>query len=153
MECVEAVPRRGFKNSARAVLSNGGPTGHSLLFVAASHLRGDAVHIGAALLGKGLADDDAVVVVLDLLGSDEAGLLELVEAVADVLGSSGAGLLGEGAAAVLASVVASEAGGADSAAHVELVGQGSSTSVEPVIVLRSELLEAGSLNVGLPLDI
>ena len=119
--------------------------------VFASHLRGDAVHIGTALLGKGLADDDAVVVVLDLLGSDEAGLLELVEAVADVLGSSGTGLLGESASAVLAAVVASEAGGADAVSEVELVGEGRSAGVKPVGVVGTKLLLAASLNVGLPL--
>ena len=115
--------------------------------LSATHLSRNAVHVGAALLGKGLADDDAFVVVLELLGSDEAGLLELVEAVADVLGSSGAGSLGAGASAVLATIVASEASGADAVSEVKLVGKGRSASVEPVGIVGTEFLLAASLNV------
>ena len=119
----------------------------SLLLLSATHLSRNAVHVGAALLGKGLADDDAFVVVLELLGSDESGFLELVEAVADVLGSSRAGLLGAGSSAVLATVVLSQASGADAVSEIELVGKGSSAGVEPVGIVGTEFLLAASLNV------
>ena len=119
----------------------------SLLFVAATHLSSNAVHIGAALLCKGLADDDALVVVLELLGSDEAGFLELVEAVANVLGRSRAGLLSASASAVLATVVLSEASGAYAVSEVELVSKGCSAGIEPVGIVGTEFLLAASLNV------
>ena len=85
------------------------------------------------------------------MGSNKAGFLELLEAVADVLGSTGAGGLGEGSSAVFATIVASETSGADATSDVELVGKGRSTGVEPVGIIRSKLLEAGGLNVRLPL--
>ena len=85
------------------------------------------------------------------MSSNEAGFLELLETVADVLGSSGAGGFGEGSSAVLSTIVASETSGADASSDVELVGEGRSAGVEPVDIIRSELLLAAGLNVRLPL--
>ena len=118
-----------------------------------SHLGGDAVHVGLALLGEALAHEDVLVGVDVLLGSDKLGILELLEAVADVLGSSHAGVFGAGASALLAAVVATEASGADGSPDVQLVGEGGSAGVEPVVVIGGKLLGAASLNVLLPLNV
>ena len=77
--------------------------------------------------------------------ANEAGLLELIEAVADVLTSSLAVVLSLDTTAGLATVVLAEALDANLLSHVELVANGSGAHVEPVIVEWVQLLVAGSL--------
>ena len=52
---------------------------------------------------------------------------------------------------MFATVVASETSRANATSDIELVGKGCSAGVEPVGIIRSKLLEAGGLNVRLPL--
>jgi hypothetical protein len=130
-------------------------TGASLLGLAVFDDGGsDSVHISDALLGEGLANDDLNIVVADVLGgANVAGGLELLEAVADVLTSGLGEVLGAGAHALVATVVLAE--GVDTAllAHVELVGDGGGTDVQPVVIVGGELPSAGSLGVLGPLYI
>ena len=94
------------------------------------------------------------VLVTDELGlADETGLLEFDKAVADVLTSGLGEVLGAGAHALVATVVLAE--GVDTAllAHVELVGDGGGTDVQPVVIVGGELPSAGSLGVLGPLYI
>jgi hypothetical protein len=124
----------------------------SLLAELLDDLDGNAVHVGCALFGERLAHGDGSSLLrLELGGADEAGLLELDEAVADVLTGGLAGVLGEGAVALLATVVLAEGVDTDLLAHVELVGDGGGAVEEPVVVNWGELLEAGSLHVLRPL--
>ena len=110
-------------------------------------LNSDAVHIHGALLSQALAHGDAAALIRLVLGlADEAGLLELFEAVADVLTS---GLLGDfllGTAASLATVVLTKSLHSNLLSHVELVANRSCARIEPIIVEGVQLLIAGSLN-------
>ena len=119
----------------------------SLSLSFAELLDGDAVHVHGALLGQALAHGDAAALIRLVLGlADEAGLLELFEAVADVLTS---GLLGDfllGTAASLATVVLTKSLHSNLLSHVELVANRSCARIEPIIVQGVQLLIAGSLN-------
>ena len=110
-------------------------------------LDSDTVHIHGALLGQALAHGDAAALIRLVLGlADKAGLLELFEAVADVLSS---GLLGDfllGTAAGLATVVLAKSLHSNLLSHVELVANRSCAGIEPIIVQGVQLLIAGSLN-------
>ena len=109
---------------------------------------GDSVHISDTLLGEGLANDDLNIVVADVLGSTNvAGSLKLLEAVADVLTSGVGEVLGAGAEALVATVVLTEGVDTTLLAHVELVGDGGGTDVQPVVIVGGELPSAGSLVV------
>lgn len=113
----------------------------------------NAVHVGDTALGQGLAHGDGLTLLgLELAGADEAGLLELNEAVADVLASGLAVVLGLGAVALLATEVLAEAVDADLLADVELVGNGGGAVVEPVALVGRELVSAGGLDVLGPLQ-
>ena len=108
--------------------------------------------VHGTLLGKALAHGDALALFGLVLGlANEAGLLELIEAVADVLTSSLAVVLSLDTTAGLATVVLAEALDANLLSHVELVANGSGAHVEPVIVEWVQLLVAGSLNGLRPL--
>jgi len=116
------------------------------------HVSGDSVHIGGSLLGEGFANNNLDAFVRDVLGgADETGSLELDEAVADVLTGSLTGVLGVGTVALVATVVLTEGVDTNLSSHVELVSDGGSTDVEPVVVIRGEFLEATSLNMASPL--
>ena len=110
-------------------------------------LDSNTVHIHGALLGQALAHGDAAALIRLVLGlADKAGLLELFEAVADVLSS---GLLGDfllGTAAGLATVVLAKSLHSNLLSHVELVANRSCAGIEPIIVQGVQLLIAGSLN-------
>ena len=124
----------------------------SLALSLAELLDGDAVHVHGALLGQALAHGDAATLLRLVLGlANEAHLLELLKAVADVLSSGHAVMLGLDTAASLATEVLTEALDATLLSHVELVADGGRAGVEPVVVKGSELAIAGSLNVFAPL--
>jgi hypothetical protein len=115
-------------------------------------LGGNAVHVHGALLGQALAHGDGgalLRLVLDL--ADETGLVELLEAVADVLASSLEGLLSAGSTAGLATEVLAESVDANLLSHVELVADGGGAGEEPVVVVRAQFLEEGSLYCLRPL--
>ena len=110
-------------------------------------LDGDAVHVHNALLGEALAQGDGAALLGLVLGlANEASLLQLLEAVADVLASSQSVVLSVGAVAGAATEVLAEALNADLLSHVQLVADGGSAGVQPVVVEGSEFPEAGSLN-------
>lgn len=111
-------------------------------------LSSNTVHIHDALLGERLAHGHGLAFflgsVLDL--SDDAGTLELLKAVADVLTGGHACLLLLGATVGLGSEVLAETLHTSLLAHVELVANGGSTDEKPVVVIWCQFLVAGSLN-------
>lgn len=113
----------------------------------------DSVHVGEALLGESLAVnvDLASLRGLDVDGADEGGLLELLEAVADDLTGRPSGVLRAGTVSLVGAVVLAESVDAGLAANVQLVGNGGSADVEPVGVVRREILLATGLIIGGPL--
>ena len=115
---------------------------------------GETVHVHDALLGQTLAHDDwfSVDWWLELGSSNKAGSLELDKAVADALAGGEAGGLSSGSTAGLSSEVLTESLDTELLSHVELVADGSSASVEPVLGVWGELLVASSLNVLGPLS-
>jgi hypothetical protein len=124
----------------------------SLGLLLAELLNSDAVHVHGALRGKGFAHSDgAALLRLVLSLTDETGLLELLEAVADVLSSSHSGVLHLDATAGLATEVLAESLHASLLSHVQLVADGGGTGVKPVIVEGSELSVASGLNGPGPL--
>ena len=84
-------------------------------------------------------------------GTNEASLLQFDEAVSDALAGGDSGSLGAGSVSLFSSVVLSESVDSDLSSHVELVGDGGSPHVEPVLVIRGEVLETGRFIVGGPL--
>ena len=110
-------------------------------------LNSNAVHVHGALGGKGFAHSDGAALLGLVLGlTDEASLLELLEAVADVLASGHSGVLHLDATAGLATEVLAESLHASLLSHVQLVADGGGTGVKPVIVEGSELSVASGLN-------
>lgn len=113
----------------------------------------DSVHVGAALLGQGLANNDRLVVVSLVLGlTNNASSLKLDEAVADVLTGGDTAVLGAGTVALVGAVVLTEGLDTDVVGHVELIGDGGSAGVEPVVGVWGELTSAGGLGVLSPLQ-
>ena len=107
----------------------------------------DAIHVHDTLSGEALAHGDAAALLRLVLGlTDDAGLGELLEAVADVLASGLPGVLTIDTSTSLSTVVLAEALDANLLPHVKLVADGGGARVEPVIVERAKLTEAGSLN-------
>lgn len=124
---------------------------HSLLSILGDG-SGDSVHVGEALLGESLAVDVGLAVLLGLDGADESGLLELLEAVADDLTGRFSGVLSAGTVSLLGAVVLAEGVDTGLAANVQLVGNGGGADVEPVDVVRREILLATGLIIGGPLQ-
>ena len=119
----------------------------SLGSLLAELLDGNTVHVHGALLGEALAHGDGAALLRLVLGlADEAELLELLEAVADVLTSGHSGFLLLGATVGLATVVLAEALNATLLSHVELVADGGGAGVKPVVVKGGKLAVAGGLN-------
>ena len=58
---------------------------------------------------------------------------------------------GSHSVSLLATIVGSQGGEANFASDVELVGDGGGSDIEPVAVIGSKILEAGSLHIGGPL--
>ena len=83
--------------------------------------------------------------------SDKGGSLELDEAVSDALTGGESGVLSAGSVSLLSRVVLSEGVDSDLLSHVELVGNGGSSNVKPVWVIRGKILVASSLVVSGPL--
>ena len=113
---------------------------------------GDSVHVGDTLGSQGLAHGNRGLFLGHELGSsDEAGLFQLNQAVADVLASGHSGVFSAGAVVLLATVVLAKTVDSDLLSDVQLVGNRGGTVVKPVAVIGRELLEAGSLSVLSPL--
>ncbi len=83
--------------------------------------------------------------------SDEASILELLQAVSDDLACSLVVLGRADAVSLLATIVRLKGGDADLSSNVELVGNGGSSNVQPVAVVGSKVLVTSSLNVLGPL--
>ena len=120
--------------------------------VALDDLGSNSVHVSDTSLGEGLSADDGGSV-LALVGhlSDELGSLELLKTVSDALSSGESVVLLVDSSSLSGRVVLSEGVDSDGPSHVELVGNGGSSDVDPVAVIRSKILEAGGLIVGGPL--
>lgn len=130
----------------------GKSTNYSVLLELLDETSGDSVHIGCALLGKGLSNNNLDTFLTDVLGcTNETGSLELDKAVADVLTSSLAGVLGVGSVTLVATVVLAEGVYSNLLSNVELVSNGGSAVVKPIAVKWSEFASAGSLDVLCPL--
>jgi len=124
----------------------------SLLLQLLDDLGGDSVHIGDTLGGQGLAHGYRCFFFGHEFGSsDEAGLFQLNQAIADVFASGFSGVFSAGSVVLFATVVLTKSVDTDLLSHVNLVGNRSSTVVKPVAVIGRELLEAGSLSVLSPL--
>lgn len=124
----------------------------SLLLGLLDEGRGDTVHIGGSLLGECLSNGDAgAIVTLEVHGSDNSSGSELVDAVADVLSGDGALVRLADSTSGTGTVMLAHAVDTDLLAHVDLVSNRGSTGVEPVVVIRGKLLEAGGLDVLAPL--
>jgi hypothetical protein len=113
---------------------------------------GNSVHVGGTLLGEGFSNNDLDTFVRDVLGgADETGSLKLDKAVANVLTGSLTGVLGSSSVVLVATVMLTEGLDTNLSSHVELVSDGGSTVVEPVITIGSEFLEAAGLGMASPL--
>ena len=115
-------------------------------------LSSDSVHIHDALLGERLAHSDGgtfLRLVLSL--ANEASLLKLLKAVADVFAAGEAGVLHGSMTRVFSSEVLTESLDTDLLSHVKLVANSSSAGEKPVVVVRAELLVASGLNCLGPL--
>ena len=115
-------------------------------------LGSNSVHVGGSFLGKSFTNDEVLTIFI-LVGdlSDEGSSLELDENVSDGFTSGESGVLGAGTVSLLGTVVLSEGVDSNLSSHVELVGDGGSSDVKPVWVIRSEVLETGSFVVDSPL--
>ena len=60
-------------------------------------------------------------------------------------------MFGAGSASLFTTVVLSEGVDSNLSSHVELVGDGGSSDVKPVLIVRSEILETGCFIVDGPL--
>jgi hypothetical protein len=83
--------------------------------------------------------------------SDELSVFELLQAVSDDFTGTLVVLGWADTASLLATVVGLECRNTDLSSDVELVSYGCSSSVEPVAIVGSEILETSSLNVLGPL--
>ena len=128
---------------------------HSLgLSLSAGDLLSDSVHIGGSLLGEGLSvGNGGTVLGLEVNFTNELGALQLDEAVSDALSGNESVSLSAGSESLLSTVVLSESVDSDLLSHVELIGNGGSSNVEPVWVVWTEILEASSFIVVGPLII
>lgn len=121
-----------------------------LLFL--DSLGSNAVHVHSSLLGEGLAHGNGLTVLgIQSRGANKSSLLEHLQGETNVLSSSLAVVLRFGSTSHLGTVVLSEAVNSSLLAHVELIGDGGSASVEPVWVIWTQLFLATSLNVLGPL--
>merc|ERR1719183_553341 len=115
-------------------------------------LVGDSVHVLDSLSGELLTDAGLLAFLshnVDFL--DELGTGHLLEAVSDVLSRSDSRVLLASTVSGTTTVMLAHAEGSDLSLHVELVHDGGSSGVEPVIIIRGELLPGGGLNVNNPL--
>lgn len=118
-------------------------------------MSGDSVHVGEALLGQTLTNDALLGVIIDVdrEGADEGSGLELLEAVADDLTGGQSVVLSAGTVSLLGAIVLAEGVDTDVLSHVDLVENGGGADVEPVSIIRSEVLVATGLIIDGPLRI
>ena len=83
--------------------------------------------------------------------SNKTGVLHLDEAVSNAFSGGESGVLGAGSISLLRRVVLSQSVNTNLASHVELVGNGGSSDVEPIWVIWGEVFEACGLIVDSPL--
>lgn len=122
------------------------------LLLLLNDLGGDSIHVSGSFLCQSLSSGllrAVLTLVLDL--ADETGVLELLEAVSDDLAGTLVVLGRADTVSLLATVVGLESGDSNLASDVELVGDGGSSDVEPVLVVGSKVLVAGGLDVLSPL--
>ena len=113
---------------------------------------GNSVHIGGTLLGKSLTRDELLTIfTFDDHFSDILSSLEFNEAVSDVLTSDESAVLGADTVSLLTGVVLSEGVDTNLTSHVELISDGGSSDVKPVLVIRRKILVTGCLIVHSPL--
>jgi hypothetical protein len=128
-------------------------SGSSLgLSVSIGDLSSDSVHVGGSLLGEGLTVWHGVSVLGFVVHfADELSLFELNEAVSDAFTSNDSSVFSAGSVSLLSTVVLSEGVDSDLLSHVELIGNGGSSNVEPVWIIWGEILVASSFIVVGPL--
>lgn len=138
-------------DSASGKLGNlGCRSGSSLVLL--DDLGGNSVHIGDSLGGEALSHDDGSTILrLVAGGSDDLGSLELHKRVSDVLSGGKSVVLGLGASAGLGSVVLAEGVHTNLLLHVDLVGDGGSTGVKPVVIEGTKFLVVCGFNIAGPL--
>ena len=108
---------------------------------------GNAVHIENSLLGERLSHCNSCTFRrVESCGSNKAGFFELHQAEADVLSSCLAVVFRFSSRSHLGTVVLAKTIDSNLLAHVELIGDGSCTSVKPVLVIGAQLFLATSLN-------
>ena len=113
----------------------------------------ESVHVHNSFWSQTLShgDGSAVNIRLELGNSNETSSLELGKAVSDELSSGHSSVLASGAVSLLSSVMLTESLNSTLLSHVELVADGGSSGVEPVLGVWRELLKACSLSVLGPL--
>ena len=75
----------------------------------------------------------------------------MLEAISDVLSSNEASVLSSGSISLLSRVVLSESVDSNLSSHVELIGDGGSSGVEPVIIVWGKVSSLGGFVVSAPL--
>lgn len=124
----------------------------SLLLELLGDLGGNSVHVGGSLLGKSLSVDDGwTIIVLVWELTNKASLLELDHAVSNAFSGGESVVLSAGSVVLVSRVVLSESVDSDLSSNVELIGNGGSSDVKPVSIIRSEILVASCLVVSSPL--
>ena len=105
-------------------------------------LGGDSVHVHDLLANRevGLSVGE-----LNLL--DQAHILQLLEAISDDSAGGSSVVISVHSVSLGLSVVVSQGGDAHLLSHVDLSGDGGSSHVKPVWVIRGELFEASSFHV------
>jgi len=123
-----------------------------LLLSFLDNLWSDSVHVSCSLLCEGLTSVlDCSIFALILDSANETSIFQLLKAVSDNLSSSLSVVGWSNSTSLLSTVVRSEGWDTDFTSNVELVGNWSCSSVEPVLVKWGQVLETCSLNVSCPL--
>ena len=113
---------------------------------------GNSVHVGGTLLGESFVVENFLTGFGHKLHlSNELVLLELEEAVSDAFTSGKSGVFGSGSVSVFTGVMLSEGVDTNLSSHVELISDGGSSNVKPVLIIRSEILVAGGFVIPGPL--
>ena len=120
------------------------------------HLLGNvgsnSIHVGDALSGESLTPNDILAILIKGDSANDLSILELLEAVSDALTSGESRVLSADTVSLLARVVLSQLVDTSLLSHVELVSNGGSSDVEPVLVVRRQVLIAGGFVVDGPLN-
>ena len=114
-------------------------------------MRSNSVHVGGTLLGESFVVENFFSSFGHKLHlSNELVLLELKEAVSDAFTSGKSGVFGSGSISVFTGVMLSEGVDTNLTSHVELISDGGSSDVKPVLIVRSEILVAGGFVINGP---